>query len=242
MTAWATLLSILYVRFEKVHPKVAAAMCLPPAPHSLMVSALSLLLVFKTNSGYQRFTEGRAIWETIVNTSRDFYRIITLYEVEVGRDRRRRLQRLLAAFPYLLRQRIRPNLVMYRLDDAENIRDPEHSLVLYQDRDPEATAVVTQEDNEGTTRRRARPLYWVDKRTLPWKLLPSNALEACARAQNRPLWVCDRMAQELRNMPDSPEFSTRERLSLIGKVEKLSACIGACERIHQTAVPLHYAR
>jgi predicted membrane chloride channel (bestrophin family) len=247
MTSWATFLSVLFMRLEKVNPVAAQAMSLPQSPHSLMVSALSLLLVFKTNSAYQRFAEGRKIWESIINISRDLYRLMNLYEVEMGRSKRRRLQRLLAAFPYLLRHRIRPNLVMYRLDDEENVRDPENSIVLYQDRaaddlDPEAAAVATQEENAGNSRRRTRPLYWVDKRTLPWRLLPKNALEACARAQNRPLWVCDRMGQELRTIPDGPHFTARERLALISKVEKLSGCIGACERIHQTAVPLNYAR
>ena len=247
MTGWAMFLSLLFMRLEKINPVAAQAMSLPQSPHSLMVSALSLLLVFKTNSAYQRFAEGRKIWESIINISRDLYRLMNLYENEMGRTKRRRLQRLLAAFPYLLRHRIRPNLVMYRLDDEENVRDPENSIVLYQDRaaddlDPEAAAVATQEENAGNSRRRTRPLYWVDKRTLPWRLLPKNALEACARAQNRPLWVCDRMGQELRTIPDGPHFTARERLTLISKVEKLSGCIGACERIHQTAVPLNYAR
>lgn len=247
MTTWATLLSIVFMRLCKTNPMAAEAMCIPQSAHSLMVSSLSLLLVFKTNSAYQRFAEGRKIWEGIINNSRDLYRMMNLYENEMGRSKRRRLQRLLAAFPYLLRHRIRPNLVMYRLDDVENVRDPENSIVLYQDKaaddlDPVAAALATQEENEGNSRRRTRPLYWVDKRTLPWRLLPPNALEPCARAQNRPLWVCDRMAQEMRNIPDGPNFTARERLTLISKVEKLSGCIGACERIHQTAVPLNYAR
>jgi predicted membrane chloride channel (bestrophin family) len=247
MTTWALFLSLVHKYLDLTRPTVAAMFCIPTQPHSLMVSALSLLLVFKTNSAYQRFAEGRLIWEKIINCSRDFYRLLVLYENEIGKTKRRRLQRLLAAFPYLLRHRIRPNLVMYRLDDAENVRDPEYSIVLYQDRaanelDPETAAVATQEENEGMSRRRTRPLYWVDKRSLPWRLLPPNALEPCARAQNRPLWVCDRMAQELRLVQDGPQFSARERLALISKVDKLSACIGACERIHQTAVPLNYAR
>lgn len=247
MTAWATFLSFLHHHLLRVNPEAARLMCLPQAPHSLMVSALSLLLVFKTNSAYQRFAEGRKIWETIVNSSRDLYRMMHLYEKEIGRSKRRRLQRLLASFPYLLRHRIRPNLVMFRLDDVENVRDPENTIILYQDKaahdlDPELAAVAAQEENEGKSRRKTRPLYWVDKRTLPWRLLPSDALSPCARAQNRPLWVCDRMGQELRNVPDGPNFSARERLCLISKVEKLSQSIGACERIHQTAVPLNYAR
>ena len=247
MTSWATFLSILHRRLLQTNPIAADIMCIPSTPHSLMVSALSLLLVFKTNSAYQRFAEGRKIWETIINNSRDLYRMTILYENEIGKNKRRRLQRLLAAFPYLLRHRIRPNLVMYRLDDEENVRDPEHSIVLYQDKavhdlDPETATLAAQEESKGKSRRKTRTLYWVDRRTLPWRLLPSAALESCARAQNRPLWVCDRMAQELRNVADGPNFSARERLTLISIVQKLSGCIGACERIHQTAVPLNYAR
>lgn len=122
------------------------------------------------------------------------YRMIMLYESEIGTEKRRRLQRLLAAFPYLLRHRIRPNLVMRRLDDDQYERDPENSILLYQDSGPqdndsEAANVAREEEERGTSRRRRRPLYWVDKRTLPWRLLPPNALERCASAQNRPLWV-----------------------------------------------------
>jgi hypothetical protein len=40
-------------------------MCLPTLTHSMMVSAMSLLLVFRTNSAYQRFAEGRRVNEFI---------------------------------------------------------------------------------------------------------------------------------------------------------------------------------
>ena len=278
MASWATLISLIYKRLLVIKPLAAKRMCLPTAPHSLMVSALGLLLVFRTNSAYQRFAvrdkcnrfflrvrsgcysfvllilwllrtmkEGRKIWEDIVNSSRDLHRMMMLYDKEIGTDKRRRCQRLLAAFPYLLRHRIRPNLVMRRIDDDEVKRDPEFSLLLYQDaaafdNDVELAAVATEEETTGKSRRKQRTLYWVDKRTLPWRLLPPDALESCARAQNRPLWVADRMAAELRAVPDSPTFTARERLALVSHVDKLSRCIGGCERIHQTAVPLNYAR
>jgi hypothetical protein len=126
-------------------------------------------------------------------------------------------------------------------------RDPETSLILYQDHatidsDQEAAAVASDEETTGIARRKTRELYWVDKRTLPWRLLPSKAMEECARAQNRPLWVCDRLAKELHSVPDQDNWTARERLTLLSKVEKLSGCISACERIHQTVVPLNYAR
>lgn len=247
ITSWATFLSLLHRKLLQTDPTSAAHMYLPGAPHSLMMSALGLLLVFRTNSAYQRFAEGRKIWENIVNAARDLYRMLMLYEKEIGIDKRRRVQRLLAAFPYLLRHRIRPNLVMRRLDDEQYERDPQNTILLYQDRgpkdlDPEAAAVAQTEEVTGASRRKPRQLYWVDKRTLPWRLLPSGALEKCARTQNRPLWVCDRMASEIRSVPDGPNFTSRERLTIISHVDKLSRCIGGAERIHQTVIPLNYAR
>jgi predicted membrane chloride channel (bestrophin family) len=249
VTSWATFLSFLHRRLLRSAAGQAAAgrMYIPSAPHSLMMSALGLLLVFRTNAAYQRFAEGRVIWERIVNVARDLSRMIILYEGDIGVDKRRRLQRLLVAFPYLLRHRIRPNLVMRRLDDEQYKRDPENTILLYQDtgtkdNDPEAAVVARAEEETGSSRRKKRTLFWVDKRTLPWRLLPDGALEKCARAQNRPLWVCDRMAREIREVPDSSTFSARERLALLKYVDELSRCIGGAERIHQTMVPLNYAR
>lgn len=63
------------------------------------------------------------------------------------------------------------------------------------DTDPEMAAIAYDEEETGASRRKTRELCWVDKRTLPWKLLPGTALDLCARAQNRPLWVVDRMAK-----------------------------------------------
>lgn len=228
LTSWAVFCSCLHHKllrrdYQMLH---ASLLYLPLAPHSLMMNALGLLLVFRTNSAYQRFAEGRKIWENIVNIARDLSRMIRLYEDDIGIEKRRRLQKLLVAFPYLLRHRIRPNLVMRRLDDQ---RDPENTILLYQDRaladtDPEAAVVAQTEEETGRSRRKQRALYYVDKRTLPWRLLPGEAMEQCAGAQNRPLWVCDRMASELRAVEDSDTFSARERLALIGAVNKLSEC------------------
>mmetsp|Transcript_4246 Transcript_4246/g.11786 ORF Transcript_4246/g.11786 Transcript_4246/m.11786 type:complete len:379 (+) Transcript_4246:721-1857(+) len=247
MAMWSSIVSFIHRMLLKKNPALAGHMSIPTAPHSLMVSALGLLLVFRTNSAYQRFAEGRKIWEQISSTARDLSRMAKLYEVEIGTDKRRRVQRLLAAFPYLLRYRIRPKSVKSFKKIADPGRDPEHSLLLYQDvaatdNDIEAATVATEEETIGKSRRRQRELYWVDSRTLPWRLLPGKAMKACARVQNRPLWVCDRMAKELASVPDGPNFTNRERLHLVGHCDKLSRTIGACERIHQTVVPLNYAR
>ena len=55
--------------------------------------------------------------------------------------------------------------------------------------------------------------------------------------------MCDRLATELRTVPDQGlSFTTRERMMPLTLVDKLSNGIGSCERIHQTVVPLNYAR
>lgn len=134
MTCWGLVISFIHYRLKKMgEDAIASRFCIPTAPHSLMVSALGLLLVFRTNSAYQRFSEGRKIWEEILSIARDLSRMVKLYEGEIGTAKLRRLNRLLAAFPYLLRFRIRPNSIMKRIDDQEVKRDPEHSLILYQD-------------------------------------------------------------------------------------------------------------
>lgn len=83
---------------------------------------------------------------------------------------------------------------------------------------------------------------WVDTRSVPWCLLPTGTLDKCISSSNRPLWICDRLSQELTNVAYTPNFTSRERLTFLSQVDKLSICIGECERIHQTAVPLNYAR
>lgn len=82
----------------------------------------------------------------------------------------------------------------------------------------------------------------VDRRALPWCLLPPVALSKCVDSFNRPLWICDRLSQELADVGYSDNFTSRERLAFLSQIDKLSKCIGECERIHQTAVPLNYAR
>ena len=59
--------------------------------------------------------------------------MIKLYEFAIGTSKCRRINSLLASFPYLLRHRIRPSLMsgMIRMKDMNAERDPNNSLLLY---------------------------------------------------------------------------------------------------------------
>jgi putative membrane protein len=51
-----------------------ADVAIPGGPHALIGPALSLLLVFRTNSANDRYIEGRRLWGGIVNSSRNLRR------------------------------------------------------------------------------------------------------------------------------------------------------------------------
>lgn len=206
---------------------MARAMCISSKPHALLVSALGLLLVFRTNSAYQRFAEGRLIWEKVLATARNMSRMAALYEQDLGKERKYRVFRLLAAFPYLLRYHIQPQCLSQ--DQSDELRKTSFAISLQE---------PGMNGRGGTDQREC----WVDRRSLPWCLFPPKVLQTCAESYNRPLWACDRLSHEFSNVQYTDNFTSRERLTFIGQVEKLSAAIGECERIHQTAVPLNYAR
>lgn len=152
---------------------------------------------------------------------------------------------LVASFPYLLRHHIRPGC----LCEEDSFVDHRHGLLLHE---PSINMVETRHEGDKQTIRGTTqaPSYdaaphrecWVDKRKLPWCLADEESLKHIAQAQNRPLWVCDRLGQELINVPLTASFTSRERQTFLSHVEKLTNAVGECERIHQTAVPLNYAR
>ena len=66
---------------------------------SLSGSALGLLLVFRTNTAYNRFWEGRRIWERILNSLRDLGRMTVLYGDVIKSARVEKILHLLCAYP-----------------------------------------------------------------------------------------------------------------------------------------------
>jgi predicted membrane chloride channel (bestrophin family) len=167
-----------------------------------------------------------------------------LYENEIGVGRKQRILKLAAAFPHLLKLHIRPRSLCHEGSEIPN--SPYH-ILLYQHMN-ERVETRYEGDKIAINREAARLdseancECWVDKRELPWCFLSDKILKHLSKVPNRPLWICNRMARELVEVPFGPNFSSRERLTLLGYIDKLTNAIGQCERIHKTAVPLNYAR
>ncbi|GFR51462.1 hypothetical protein Agub_g13871 [Astrephomene gubernaculifera] len=75
-------------------------------PFNLTTFALSLLLVFRTNSSYSRWWEARQIWGAVVNLSRNFSRQSMLW---LPASKARVAVRWMIAAPYLLKCHLRFN-------------------------------------------------------------------------------------------------------------------------------------
>ena len=104
---------------------------LPATPHALVGLALGLLLVFRTNSAYDRFWEGRKRWGMIVNRSRDLSRQVLAW-MEVPTPRRERVVRHIAAYAVTTKRHLRSEKDLDELEgflpdaDLEAIRAAQH--------------------------------------------------------------------------------------------------------------------
>jgi putative membrane protein len=83
----------------------------PITVHSLVGVALGLLLVFRTNASYDRFWEGRRLWGTIVNETRNLARTAVAH-FGADRDILNHLIRWTAVFPYTAMSSLRGSSVI----------------------------------------------------------------------------------------------------------------------------------
>lgn len=75
--------------------------------HTLLGAVISLLLVFRTNSAYDRWWEGRKHWGALVNSVRNLSMQCNAVVGPQDMLRRRRLRFLLGSFPYALKEHLR---------------------------------------------------------------------------------------------------------------------------------------
>ncbi|HLP13091.1 MAG TPA: bestrophin family ion channel [Flavobacteriales bacterium] len=74
------------------------------AMHTMVGFVLSLLLVFRTNTAYDRWWEGRKLWGQLVNTSRNS--AVKCQYIVKDIEAREKLQKLITAFPIVLKDHL----------------------------------------------------------------------------------------------------------------------------------------
>lgn len=112
--------------------------------HTLLGFALSMLLVFRTNTAYDRWWEGRRLWGSLVNNSRNL--AIKLSAMLTEAEHRSYFRQAIPNFAFSLVSHLRLESTRLALDEAEH---PEFAGILYQNHVPnQVSGLIFQKANQ----------------------------------------------------------------------------------------------
>lgn len=91
-----------------------------PMMHQLLGFAISMLLVFRTNSAYDRWWEGRKLWGSLVNNCRNLAVKLEAMLPENDFDNRNYCRKIIAIFPKELQLHLQKETTRFALDETEH--------------------------------------------------------------------------------------------------------------------------
>jgi len=91
-----------------------------PIMHSLLGFVISLLLVFRTNTAYERWWEGRKLWGALVNTSRSLAIKIHALSGETGTAEKVFFARMIPLYAQVLKSHLLSEKVRLSLDEEDH--------------------------------------------------------------------------------------------------------------------------
>ncbi|WP_262908579.1 bestrophin family protein [Chryseobacterium turcicum] len=107
---------IQYLEVEYLHLTAKSKVSNVGLIHSLLGFVLSLLLVFRTNTAYDRWWEGRKLWGKLVNDTRNFaIKINTILSED--RDSANQIARYLKYYPHFLAKHLSQESTRLALDE-----------------------------------------------------------------------------------------------------------------------------
>lgn len=96
-----------------------------PLMHSLLGFAISMLLVFRTNTAYDRWWEGRKQWGSLVNTSRNMAIKLNMFIPQDDRQTRDFFETLIPKFAVSMMNHLRSEESKFSLDDKPHPEIPD---------------------------------------------------------------------------------------------------------------------
>lgn len=101
------------------------------ALHSLLGIVLGLFLVFRTNSAYDRWWEGRKLWGAMVNSTRNFALKLSAYLSKNDHENRKWFSQMIPNFVIATKEHLRQGVQLSELEAAEpgfpeSIQDYKH--------------------------------------------------------------------------------------------------------------------
>lgn len=117
MGLYSAAVCYLYLDYFKLpdiefHPSIAM--------HSLLGIVLGLFLVFRTNSAYDRWWEGRRLWGGLVNSTRNLALKLNAYVSKENHEDRDWLAKMIANFAYATKDSLRRGV---QLNDLQSVSD-----------------------------------------------------------------------------------------------------------------------
>ena len=125
---WAAAVTLMYEWWHFGDKPEERTAMLPTTMHVLIGTALGMLLVFRTNSSYDRFWEGRRMWGNIINESRNLARLGGVALAAVP-ELRERMFAWLIAFPVAAMNQLRGRAKELGVA-AEKLSEEERRLAL----------------------------------------------------------------------------------------------------------------
>lgn len=107
--------------------------------HNLLGFALSLLLVFRTNTAYDRWWEGRKLWGALVNTSRNLAIKINSLLPADDEENRDFFRNAIPMYASVLKDHLQSEYTRYSLDEVEH---PELKLIDNNKHTPNQVAIL----------------------------------------------------------------------------------------------------
>ena len=117
MTVYTTLTVYIVVDLFELHesdfqPTIAM--------HSLMGIVLGLFLVFRTNTAYDRWWEGRRLWGGMVNSSRNFALKLNAYISREDHEGREWFSKMISNFVFAMKEHLRNGVQFDELDPIDD--------------------------------------------------------------------------------------------------------------------------
>lgn len=112
MAVYSTVICYLYLDYFKFpditfHPSIAM--------HSLLGIVLGLFLVFRTNSAYDRWWEGRRLWGSMVNSTRNLALKLNAYVSREDHEERDWFAKMIPNFVYATKEGLRSGVQLAEL-------------------------------------------------------------------------------------------------------------------------------
>jgi len=118
MTAFTAVSCYFILDFLKLDPKNFPG---TTAVHSLLGIVLGLFLVFRTNSAYDRWWEGRKFWGGLVNGTRNFALKLNAYLSHEDHEEREWFARMIANFIFATKEHLRKGVQFAELDVHDDL-------------------------------------------------------------------------------------------------------------------------